>query len=536
MSEASPTATLTIAPGLREIDAHQKVGRLRRYLSSALCVSSVLVAGCTDPNERASPSESRVVRYGTGTPMQTFDPHRADTGPVFSTYLALVYDGLTRTDPENIGKALPALAQSWEWVDDVTLEFELRDDVRFVDGEPFNAFAAKANIERMIAAEGPRASTVASIKSAEATDEFLLRLHLSYSDPTVTYNLGLSPGMMVSPAAFDDPHLDLNPVGTGPWIYDFDSSTIGDVHRFKVNPNYFGGHPLGRADYEVRVLKDSRARLNALVSGQIDFAVLGPSESEYAKRRGFGLATRMSRWMGMTIIDRNGEVAPALADVRVRRAIGYAVDRQALADVVFFGFAEPRSQPMATLGRVEELDDYFYYDPEKARALLKEANIDDLHFVVPVLPVASAGYEAIQHYLKQVGINMEIEVVEPGSFAALARTRRFPVNTIGYPNYDPDSRHLAIWGPDATYNPFELDTARLEELAARARKTLDEDLREQLFEEYFRIVVTEVYSLVFVYVMDVIAYDAERLVGVRVSSYIDPYLREVTLLPEVLGE
>ncbi len=475
------------------------------------------------------------MRYGTGSPMQTFDPHRADTGPAFSTYLTLVYDGLTRVAPDDTGDPLPALAKSWEWIDDVTIEFVLQEGVQFIDGEPFNAYAAKANIERMIAAEGPRSRTVASIQTAEVVGTYRLRLHLSYPDPTVTYNLGLSPGMMVSPAAFDNPHLDLNPVGTGPWIYDFENSTIGDVHRFRLNPNYFKGHPDGRADYEIRLLKDSRARLNALVSGQIDFAVLGPSESEYAERRGFNLSTRMSRWMGMTFIDRNGEVAPALADVRVRRAIGYAVDRQAIADVVFFGFAEPRSQPMATLGHVDDLKNYFYYDPQKARTLLKEADAEDLHFVVPVIAPISAGYEAIQHYLKQVGINMELEVVEPGSYAALARTRRFPVNTIGYPTYDPDSRHLAIWGPEAAYNPFELNTSQLETIAARARQTLDEELREQLFEEYFRIIVTEVYSLVFVHVMDVVAYDGERLADVEVSRYIDPRLREVKLAPRVTG-
>lgn len=519
-------------PGLTDQGGFRRSSRLSGLLL-VLALAGLLQA-CGDERGRAAPYDT--IRYGTGQPLQTFDPHRADTGPAFSTYLTLVYDGLTRPDPDNVGRAIPALAHHWTWVDDLTIEFDLQRGVTFIDGEQFDARAAKANLERMLEVEGPRVKTVASIRAVEVIDDYRLRIRLHYPDPTLTYNLGLSPGMMVSPAAFDNPHLDIDPVGTGPWIYDFERSTIGDVHRFSLNPGYYEGQPPGRGNYEIRVLKDARARLNALLSRQIDFAVLGPSEAEYAIRIGFEVETRMSRWMGMTIIDREGELVPEFADVRVRRALGYAVDRQALADVVFFGFAEPRSQPMATLGRVEELDDYFSYDPDKARALLEEADAVGLHFTVPVLPTVSAEYEAIQHYLGKVGINMEIKVIEPGTIGAVSRSREFPVNTIGYPNYDPDSRHLAIWGPEAAYNPFGLDTSRLEDLARRARQTLDEDLRERLFDEYFRIVVTEVYSLVYLHLKDVVAYDGARVTDVAVSRYIDPMLRDVRLRGDEEGQ
>lgn len=498
--------------------------RVRNY--TVVLMLPWLLAGCLrEPDLKTADT----IRYGTFQALQTFDPHNADTGPAFSTYITLVYDGLTRLDPDNIGKALPGLAHEWIWVDDLTVEFSLRQDVNFIDGERFNAQAAKANLDRMLAAKGPRVATVASIRAVEVIDDYRLRILLHYPDPTLTYNLGLSPGMMVSPAAFDNPHLDINPVGTGPWVYDFERSTIGDVHRFRLNPDYYQGQPHGRGDYEIRVLKDARARLNALMSSQIDFTVLGPSEAEYAQRVGFGVETRMSRWMGMTFIDRTGELVPEFADVRVRRALGYAVDREALARVVFFGFAEPQIQPMATLGRVEELESTFYYDPEKARALLAEAGVADLHFTVPVPPTSSAEYEVIQHYLSQVGVDMEIKIIEPGTIGAVSRSREFPINTITYPNYDPDSRHLAIWGTDAAYNPFGLETTRLDELARRARQTLDVKLREELFEEYFRIVVTEVYSLVYVYLKDIVAYDSARVADVSVSRYIDPMLRDVRL-------
>jgi peptide/nickel transport system substrate-binding protein len=195
--------------------------------------------------------------------------------------------------------------------------------------------------------------------------------------------------------------------------------------------------------------------MNALISGQIDFAVIGPSEADYAERVGLAVARRGNRWLGITVLDRQGELVPEFADPRVRRALGHAVDRQAMANVVFFGFVEPASQPMRPgLGYVESLQDFFTYDPERSRALLREADVRNFSFDVPVQSSNSAEYEAIQHYLKQVGIDMRIKIVEPGTMSSLSRTKRFPVNTIAYPTFDPDSRHMAIWGSASAFNPF----------------------------------------------------------------------------------
>ena len=492
-----------------------------------LVLSLALLAACTPDSDGAQRTEW--IRYGTGTALQTFDPHLADTGPAFSTYLALVYDGLTRPDAMKMGDVVPGLASSWRWIDSRTIVFQLRQGVRFVDGEPFNARAAKANIERMMEKRGPRIMTVASIESADVISEFQLQLNLAYPDPTVLYNLGLSPGMMVSPAAFDRSDLDLNPVGTGAWVYDQQHSTIGEVHRFRLNPEYYEGQPPGRAPFEIHVLKDARARLNALVSGQIDFTVMGASEADYARASGFSIASRKNRWLGMTLLDRGGQVVPAFSDVRVRRALGYAVDREALAKVVFFGFAAPASQPMVEQGHVKSLENYYTYDPVLARSLLAEAGALGTHFQVPVVPASSAEYEAIQYYLNQAGFEMEIKIIEPGAIGAIARSLDYPVNTIGYPNVDPDNRHTAIWGSDAAFNPFHIPTPRLDELARQARETLDETVRDALFEAYFRIVVTNVYSVVYLQVEDLVAYDANRLTDVTVSRYIDPNLRDVKL-------
>ena len=517
------------------------VGRpLRATLCPAVAAFvAAALSACTPTGEDAgdparSADADRTVRYGTATPLVTFDPHLADTGAPFTTYLVPVYDGLTRMNTADYSKPYPGLATSWTWPEPTTLELRLRRDVRFIDGVPFDAHAAKANIERLMRLKGPRINTVASIDAAEVVDDFTLRLHLHAPDPTLLYNLGMSPGLMVSPAAFDNPDLDLDPVGTGPFRYDRANSAIGEVHRFIPNPDYFDPAFRDAPHLAIHELPNNRARLNALLSGEIDLADIGPADARPAAAAGFGVAAFPTGWRGLTILDRAGELVPELGDPRVRQALGFAIDRATIADTVFFGYARPASQPMlAGLGHDPALEDFFPYDPERARALLAEADVADLSFTVPVLPETTALYEAVQAYLRQVGVDMRIEVIEPGTIEALGRTRRYPVNTIGYPNFDPDSRHQAIWSATAGFNPFRYEHPRLEALGREARRSLDEELRARNYREYFNIVVREVLSLVLLQVDALVAFDTDKLRDVRVDRYM---LWEVRLQPaEAVG-
>ena len=493
--------------------------------------------GCApgeDATDGAGPpadTAARTVRFGTGTQMVTFDPHLADTGPQYYTYLTLVYDGLTHTNIADLLKPHPGLAASWTWRDDRTIDFFLRRGVRFIDGEPFDAHAAKANIDRLFRLEGPRINTVASIDAAEVVDDYTLRVRLHYPDPTLLYNLSHSPGLMVSPAAFDNPDLDLNPVGTGPWIYDRDRSTHGEVQRFVPNPDYFLPGFDDAPPLDIHLLINIRARLNAMISGQIDVALVTPAEAAPAREAGFAVTSASNRWFGITILDRAGELIPELGDPRVRQALGFAVDRQAIADTVFFGYARPTSQPMAAgnLGHNPELEGFFSYDPERARALLDEAGVETFTFAIPVSPGSTAAYEALQAYLQRVGIDMRIKVIDGASIAAIARSREYPVNAIGYPNFDPDSRHPAIWSVGAAFNPFAYEDPRLERLAAEALTSLDEELRERNYRAYFNVIVKDALTVVYLQIDDLVIYDADKLAGVRVGRNVDPMLREIRI-------
>ncbi|XOV85838.1 MAG: ABC transporter substrate-binding protein [Pseudomonadota bacterium] len=496
-----------------------------------LVIVLFLLEGCQGERELSS-ADNSTIRFATAQPLQTFDPHQADTGTSFSTYLTLVYDGLIEGNPDDMWSPLPGLAKSWHWLDETTLEFDLVEGVTFSDGEPFDATVAKQNIDRMLALRGPRFNTVESIQSAEALGSRTLRLRLHRADPTLLVAMAGPPGMMISPRAFENQQLDLEPVGTGPWLYDRNRSTVGEVHRFTPRPGYFKASTANPslANYAIHYLPNARARLNALISGQIDIALVTHADASSAESIGFKVARRANRWFGITFLDRNGELVPELADPRVRQAMGYAVDRAALAKALFFGYAQPSSQPMVEgLGYVSELENYYRYDPDYARQLLQSAGVDEFSFVAPVLPTESAHFEAVQHYLSQVGIHMQIHVTEPSTIAAISRTRRYPINTLTYPNYNPDSRHLAIWGTDAIFNPFKVVGHQTDALALEARASLDEELRARNYDAYYRIVIKDVYSMIYLQVEDLVAYDAAKLDGVRIGGFVDPLLRRIAL-------
>jgi peptide/nickel transport system substrate-binding protein len=506
------------------------ISRLSVCLSAAF-LWLALITGCADSSELSGAVDAGKIRFATGTPLQTFDPHLSDAGTVQSTYLTLVYDGLLERNPDALFEPLPGLAYTWQWIDTTTVEFNLVENVRFTDGVLFDAHVAKANIERMLRVKGPRVNTLSVIKGGEVIDGSTFRVLLHRPDPTFIVNLASAPGLMISPAAFENEDLDLNPVGTGPYVYDKAHSTIGEVHRFVPKDDYFKRPLEARAPIDVYVLPNPRARLNALISGQADIALVSPLEAKPARDIGFEVAKRANRWFGFTFLDRNGELVPELKDPRVRQAMGFAVDRRAIADAMFFGYARPASQPMVEgLGYVPELADFYRYDPVYARQLLDEAGVEEFSFEAPVLPNSSAEYQAVQHYLKKVGINMILNIAEPGSTGALARTKQYPVSAIAFPNSSPDHRHPAIWETKAVFNPFRVLGEETDRLANEARESLDQSLRERNYRAYFNIVVKEVYSLIYLQIDDLVAYDNKKLKGVKIGGFIDPRLRDIRLV------
>ncbi|WP_431075655.1 ABC transporter substrate-binding protein [Microbacterium phyllosphaerae] len=308
------------------------------------------------------------------------------------------------------------LATAWKYVDDsnVVLQITIRDDVQFSDGTPLTVDAVIESLKRFKASNGPRASALASVESFEAVDDSTLTLHLSEPDPALAHNLALVAGMITNPDV-EAGELTSIPAGTGPYILDLDATRRGDVYVFTRNPGYYDSESFPFDEVNLRVLTDPTARMNAIKTGQVDAIYGAPSQLGEAQASGLTVVSSPGDWQGLFLIDRDGVLTPALADERVRQAINYAIDGDAILDTVAFAQGTPTTQMFypGTGAYDEALDDAYPHDPEKARELLAEAGYaDGFALVMPsfdtFLPEV---YPIITQQLAEVGIDAQFQPI-----------------------------------------------------------------------------------------------------------------------------
>src|SRR5690606_19256529 len=262
--------------------------------------------------------------------------------------------------------------------------------IAFSNGEAFNAEVAAVNINR-----GVKLAIIEGLKtveSAEAVDEFTLRIKLKEPDPAIIDSLCHTGGMMLAPAAIADPALDRNPIGTGPYVYSKDESREGEVRVYTPNPTYWDKDKIGLARYEVWELPDDTARLNALKTGQIDAGnwLANPQSAIIDRTPGLKLVRGTGGLNYHVIIsDREGTVVPAFADVNVRKAMAHAIDRAAFGKAVQFGLAEESFQPYGKGDWAYDpaLEGVYEYDLDKARDFMARSQFPDgFSFDMPSIP------------------------------------------------------------------------------------------------------------------------------------------------------
>ena len=447
----------------------------------------------------ASAQGSGTFKYAEQVKLITMDPQQQSGSGV--PYLRPVYESLFERGPD--GKPVPLLAAGYE-VDGLNVTIKLRQGVTFSNGEAFNAEVAAANINR-----GVKLAIIEGLKtvaSAEAVDEFTLRIKLKEPDPAIIDSLCHTGGMMLAPAAIADPALDRNPIGTGPYVYDKAASREGEVRIYTPNPTYWDKDKIGLARYEVWELPDDTARLNALKTGQIDAGnwLANPQSAIIDRTPGLKLI-RGTGGLNYHVIlsDREGTVVPAFADLNVRKAMAHAIDREAFGKAVQFGLAEKSFQPYGKDDWAYDpaLEGIYEFNLDKARALMAQSKFPDgFTFDMPSIPIYQSRLEALAGFFKEIGITMNIVPQEPGTLARISRTTNFPAtNLVWATNTDPKFLALRYIYADAAYNPFKAKPSEeLLALAQQGLESVDTEVRGPIYkkmaarlaEEAFLIFVT----------------------------------------------
>ncbi|WCI07588.1 ABC transporter substrate-binding protein [Arthrobacter sp. OVS8] len=346
--------------------------------ATALTVSAALaLTACGGAaNSSSAAGAATALTLGTIQDVRSWDPAQAHVGHILQPYQA-VYDTLILREPD--GKLSPMLATAWKYnAANTKLTVDLRSDVTFSDGATFDAEAAKANMDHFKKANGPQMAQLNAVKDVAVVDADTIDINLSTPDPALEYFLSQAAGLMGSPKALGTDGIKTEPAGSGPYVMDKAASVKDSQTVFTARKDYWNKDLQKYSKLTFKILTDPTARTNALVSGQVDATLLDPKNGKQAEGAKMKLAANEVDWQGLLLLDRDGAKNPALQNVKVRQAINHAFDRKTILDQVLLGQGTPTSQPFgkASGAWTEELENYYSYDPAKAKQLLKEAGYE----------------------------------------------------------------------------------------------------------------------------------------------------------------
>lgn len=406
----------------------------------------------------------------------TFDPAQVQLGH-FTQYWMPVYDTLLVLNPES--EPEPNLATEWSWNDDRTvLNLKLRDDVTFTDGEPFNAEAAKANIEHLKNGSGPFAYMVGSVERVEPVSDFELDLHLSEPDPGLVSALGLMGGVMASPVALKSPDIATKPVGSGPYVLDTSATTPGSQYVYTRNEDYWNAEAFPYDKVVIKPMNDLTARLNAIKSGQVNATLADAKSAGEAEGSGLTIRTTKVDWLGLIIADREGKQVPALGDVRVRQAINHAFDSEAILKSLWLGRGEVTNQVFNATSEAydPELDGTYTYDLDKARKLMADAGYAG-GFTVTMPETAAFAQQnpIIEQSLAKLNIQIKWVKVSPNSLIPELLSGKFPLffmflgSQSGWMDIQKNLLKTSPW------NPSKAQDSELTKLVAQAQQAVGEE-------------------------------------------------------------
>lgn len=339
------------------------------------------------------------------------DPTSGAAAAVDEIVYANVFEGLTRVAPD--GSIVPGLAESWEVGGDGRVyDFRLRKGVTFHDGAAFDASDVVFTLDRARADDSTNAqkSLFEGIERVEAVAPDHVRVTLTAPDGAFPFKMSWGDAVMVDAASVAD--LATRPVGTGP--FRFDSWRQGDKVVLTAFDGYWGKKPaLKTATF--RFIPDPSAAFAALMAGDVDaFPVYPAPETLGQLKADPRFRVIVGTTEGETVLAMNN-ANPPLDDVRVRRAIGHAINRQEIIDGAMFGYGTPIGSHFAPHHPDHvDLTAMSAHDPDKARALLAEAGVTDLtlRLALPPPPYARRGGEIAAAQLKAVGIATRITNME----------------------------------------------------------------------------------------------------------------------------
>ncbi len=483
------------------------------------------------------PQPGGTMVIGLSAEIMTLDPadYRDTTT---ETVIRNMFDGLVTRSSD--GRVLLQLAESATLIDDVTWEFVLKQGVTFHNGEDLTAEDVKFTFDRIITENAieypephtsPRKGLIGPVESAEIVDDYTVRLHLSAPFPAAMQMFVHQ--QIVPKDYFEEVGTEgfvASPVGSGP--FKFVEGSLSDQIVMERFDDYYGGAdelpPVGPPLLDrviFRILPEATTRVSALRAGEVNIIQVVPSHmipvlaTDSGVRVVSGPSTRPA-WMEMNVNQ------PPFDDVRVRLAMNYAVDAEAILDTVLGGLGVVIAGPLSPYNNFADATlEPYGYDPDKALELLAEAGWTDsdedgfldkdgeiFTFVIDVRPTSKPRAEGLAGQLQELGIDATVRVW--GDYSVLKPLmldgeRTAYVGDWGDSAFDPVGHFEAKWHSfvegtgNGRGNFSGYSNPRVDELVAAGEIEADVERRHELYDEAQQLVYEES-PAVFLFLPDIV--------------------------------
>ena len=441
----------------------------------------------------ATPKAGGTLKIALESELRTLDPLKSSQRVERQVYYNM-YDSLVSIDSSL--KIKPGLATSWQYSDPTTLQFTLRQGVKFHDGTDFNADAVKFNIDRILnAASSPRKSELASVKSVEVKDASTVIFHLKKADAALLAQLVDRAGMMLSPAAIAKGGADfgIKPLGAGTGPFAFVEWKRDDHLTLKKNPSYWlSGRPyLDELIY--RPITDSSSALAALRTGDIDVAGTNAiadkdiasikSDSNLIYKDIPGLS-----FGGFMVNSASG----VLSDKAKRQAVALSLDRAQIVKNVFFDVHVLSNGPIPPTSWAYDSSEKIYAKPDVAKA---KSTATGFSFALktPNTPGSIQLATLIKDQLSKVGITVNIQTEEFGQILNETEKHTFDAALVGWSGrIDPDGNMYGHFHTGGGFNDGQYSNPKVDSDLEQARTESDQGKRKALYDDAQLIVVQDV--------------------------------------------
>jgi peptide/nickel transport system substrate-binding protein len=508
---AAPAATTAPAAAAKPAEASKPAAAAPAAASPAAAAASP-VAAAASPAAAAKPAEApkpaaaapaTIKKGGTliiGADVNPvgLDPHAVTAFSSVAIYEHL-YSSLATLDYAT-NKVKPDLAESWKNVDDKTVEFKLRQGVKFHSGREITAEDVKYTVERILDPKvaAPLISYLGPGIKADVVDKYTVRLsNESPYAPLVSVFADRRPTAIVDREVVEKSGDLKNAVGgSGPFKLVEYTPDVRVV--LEKNGDYWEKDFPILDRIEFRFITDETARLAAIRTGEVDMTVLKDPKNARLLRddKAINLNDVPSFWRSASPFNLDRK---PLDDVRVRQAISYAIDRQEMINTVLLGDGVPTGPIPPGEGEwaipvnAENFPTY-QYNPDKARELLKEAGAEGLKISIQAATAYATDIptaQVMQAQFRKVGIDLQIQQLEWAAVLQAQRDRNFDLNlTFNTNRPDPDT-YLSVAHSKFSQNWGKFSDPKVDELIEKGRSTFDVPTRKQTYAEVQKLFATQ---------------------------------------------